>query len=35
MEALEQTYGGDIVRLDGGAALMTVEHHHDHDHEHG
>jgi manganese/iron transport system ATP-binding protein/manganese/zinc/iron transport system ATP- binding protein len=31
MEALEQTYGGDIVRIDGGR-LMTVEHHHGHEH---
>ena len=30
MEALEQTYGGDIVRFDGGG-LMTVEHHHGHE----
>jgi ABC-type Mn2+/Zn2+ transport system ATPase subunit len=34
MEALEQTYGGDIVRFDGGG-LMTVEHHHAHEHEQG
>jgi manganese/iron transport system ATP-binding protein/manganese/zinc/iron transport system ATP- binding protein len=34
MEALEQTYGSDIVRFDGGG-LMTVEHHHAHGHEEG
>jgi ABC-type Mn2+/Zn2+ transport system ATPase subunit len=31
MEALEQTYGGEVVRL-GDARIVTVDHHH-HDHE--
>ena len=30
MEALEQTYGGEVIRL-GEAAIVTVDHHHHHD----